>query len=224
MELNDEQYYSELEIPKSEEIFYFEHNVYNSQLEDYITRENFDFILTEAEKVVCKCNVEKEKYEKLSIKNFVYIFGLLSLISFIIYFIILYYGSRYKNGKTLYLISIYFGSFAILLILVLIFYNILKKITHGKTIDDLIYEYLFEYFNRIQSQLNENISFRYDKNKKSLILRYPNPLIKKDLYKNHILIDSEYQLLKNKENRKKDYHEHSIHPNFNFQKKNHGKL
>ena len=133
MELNEEKYYSELVIPKSEEIFYFEHNVYNSQLEDYITRENFDFILTEAEKVVCKCNVEKEKYEKLSIKNFVYIFGLLSLISFIIYFIILYYGSRYKNGKTLYLISIYFGSFAILLILVLIFYNILKKITHGKT-------------------------------------------------------------------------------------------
>ena len=224
MELNEEKYYSELVIPKSEEIFYFEHNVYNSQLEDYITRENFDFILTEAEKVVCKCNVEKEKYEKLSIKNFVYIFGLLSLISFIIYFIILYYGSRYKNGKTLYLISIYFGSFAILLILVLIFYNILKKITHGKTIDDLIYEYLFEYFNRIQSQLNENISFRYDKNKKSLILKYPNPFINKDLFKNHILIDSEYQLLKSKENRKKDYHEHSIHPNFNFQKKNHGKL
>lgn len=224
MELNDEHYYLELEIPKSEEIFYFDHNVYNSQLSDYITRENFDFILTEAEKVVCKCTVEKEKYEKISIKTFVYIFGLLSLISFLIFFIILYYGPRYKNGKTLYKISIYFGSFAILLLFILFFYNIMKKITHGKTIDDLIYDYLFEYFNRIKNQLNQNISFKYDKDKKSLILKYPNPLIKKDLYKNHILIDSEYQLLKSKENRKKEYHEHSIHPTINFQKKTHGKL
>ena len=102
MELNDQKYYSELEIPKSEEIFYFEHSVYdNSQLGQFITKDNFDYILTEAEKIVCDCTVRKEKYERLSIKSWIYILGIASVISLIIFFIVLYYGPRYENGKTL---------------------------------------------------------------------------------------------------------------------------
>lgn len=89
MELNDQKYYSELEIPKSEEIFYFEHSVYdNSQLGQFITKENFDYILTEAEKIVCDCTVRKEKYERLSIKSWVYISPSSHTLNIIYFFII----------------------------------------------------------------------------------------------------------------------------------------
>ncbi len=227
MELNEQKYYSELEIPKSEEIFYFEHSVYdNAQLGQFITKENFDYILTEAEKIVCDCTVRKEKYERLSIKSWVYILGIASIISFIIFFIILYYGPRYENGKTLNWISISFGIFALLIILALMLFNLLKRKTYGKTIDDFIYEQLTKYFARIQNQLSENIYFKYDKKKKALILKYPNPLTyKKSNHKNELAFDSEYNLLRSKESRKRgEYIEHNTPSNLNFQKKYHGKF
>ena len=227
MELNDQKYYSELEIPKSEEIFYFEHSVYdNAQLGQFITKENFDYILTEAEKIVCDCTVRKEKYERLSIKSWVYILGIASIISFIIFFIILYNGPRYENGKTLNWISISFGIFALLIILVLMLFNLLKRKTYGKTIDDFIYDQLTKYFARIQNQLSENIYFKYDKKKKALILKYPNPITyKKFSHKNEIILDSEYNLLRSKESRKRgEYIEHNAPSNLNFQKKYHGKF
>ena len=227
MELNDQKYYSELEIPKSEEIFYFEHSVYdNAQLGQFITKENFDYILTEAEKIVCDCTVRKEKYERLSIKSWVYILGIASIISFIIFFIILYNGPRYENGKTLNWISISFGIFALLIILVLMLFNLLKRKTYGKTIDDFIYDQLTKYFARIQNQLSENIYFKYDKKKKALILKYPNPITyKKSNHKNELAFDSEYNLLRSKESRKRgEYIEHNVPSNLNFQKKYHGKF
>ena len=227
MELNDQKYYSELEIPKSEEIFYFEHSVYdNAQLGQFITKENFDYILTEAEKIVCDCTVRKEKYERLSIKSWVYILGIASIISFIIFFIILYNGPRYENGKTLNWISISFGIFALLIILALMLFNLLKRKTYGKTIDDFIYDQLTKYFARIQNQLSENIYFKYDKKKKALILKYPNPITyKKISHKNELILDSEYNLLRSKESRKRgEYIEHNAPSNLNFQKKYHGKF
>ena len=227
MELNDQKYYSELEIPKSEEIFYFEHSVYdNAQLGQFITKENFDYILTEAEKIVCDCTVRKEKYERLSIKSWVYILGIASIISFIIFFIILYNGPRYENGKTLNWISISFGIFALLIILVLMLFNLLKRKTYGKTIDDFIYDQLTKYFARIQNQLSENIYFKYDKKKKALILKYPNPITyKKSNHKNELAFDSEYNLLRSKKKKKRgEYIEHNAPSNLNFQKKYHGKF
>ena len=231
MELN-EQYYRELEIPKSEEVFYFEHNVYdNTKLGNYITKENFDYILTEAEKIVCDCTVKKDNYDKVTLGIWIYILGIISLISFILYCIILYYGPRYKNGNTLYLISIGFGLFAIFIILILLLYNLFKRITLKKTIDDLIYDYLTQYFETIKNQLSEYISFRYDKKKKALILKYPNlnNNKKRNTLKNEINLDSEYNLLRSKESRKREYrgyqhHDRGSTTSLNFQKKYHGKF
>ena len=227
MELNDQKYYSELEIPKSEEIFYFEHSVYdNSQLGQFITKENFDYVLTEAEKIVCDCTVRKEKYERLSIKSWIYLLGIVSVISLIIFFIVLYYGPRHENGKTLNWISISFGIFSLLIILILMLFNLLKRKTYGKTIDDFIYEQLTKYFERIQNQLSENIHFKYDKKKKALILKYPNPITyKKISHKNELILDSEYNLLRSKDSRKRgEYIEHNTPSNLNFQKKYYGKF
>ena len=154
------------------------------------------------------------------------ILGIISLIFLIIFFIVLYYGPRYENGKTLNWISIIFGICSLLIILILMLFNLLKRKTYGKTIDDFIYDQLTKYFERIQNQLSENIHFKYDKKKKALILKYPNPITyKKFSHKNEIILDSEYNLLRSKESRKRGEHiEHNTPSNLNFQKKYHGKF
>ena len=109
-------------------------------------------------------------------------------------------------------------------------FNLLKRKTYGKTIDDFIYDQLTKYFERIQNQLSENVHFKYDKKKKALILKYPNPITyKKFSHKNEIILDSEYNLLRSKESRKREYrgyqhHDRGSTTSLNFQKKYHGKF
>ena len=110
-------------------------------------------------------------------------------------------------------------------------YNLFKRITLKKTIDDLIYDYLTQYFETIKNQLSEYISFRYDKKKKALILKYPNlnNNKKRNTLKNEINLDSEYNLLRSKESRKREYrgyqhHDRGSTTSLNFQKKYHGKF
>ena len=99
MDLQD-QNLSHINIKQSDEIFYFEHNVYNEKkLGEYISKERLDYIITECEKIVCMCHVKKSQYEKQDIKRFVYILSLISVFSFIIYFLKTLLLNIIKKGK-----------------------------------------------------------------------------------------------------------------------------
>ena len=173
MEFEEINKIHQIKIPQSEEIFYFVHDVYDEKaLKPFITKENFDYILTECEKVVCLGHIKKAKFEKQIIKKWIYIFVLISILIFIFFLIILYYSPRYNKGKKLYLISICFGIFGYLILFFVILYNFCKSKIIGKNIEDFVDEELTKYFNQIKTTLDE-INFRYDKKKKMIILSYP---------------------------------------------------
>ena len=206
MELPDQYKYEKLEIPQSDEIFYFDHDVYDeSILGSLIPKENFNYILTECEKVVCKSHVKKEKFDKQELKTWIYVFGGIILIIFLIFLIILYYSPRYKEGKNLYLISIGFALFGIFIIVILLFYNIFKSKNVGKEIDDFVSEDLIKYLSTIQKELSNEIIFSYDKKKKMIIMNYPLENKKETLRRlrlekrNEVALNSEHNLLPSKD-------------------------
>ena len=206
MELPDQNKYEKLEIPQSDEIFYFDHDVYDeSILGPFIPKENFNYILTECEKIVCKSHVKKEKFDKQELKTWIYVFGGIILIIFLIFLIILYYSPRYKEGKNLYLISIGFALFGIFIIVILLFYNIFKSKNVGKEIDDFVSEDLIKYLSTIQKELSNEIIFSYDKKKKMIIMNYPLENKKETLRRlrlekrNEVALNSEHNLLPSKD-------------------------
>ena len=206
MELPAQNKYEKLEIPQSDEIFYFDHDVYDeSILGPFIPKENFNYILTECEKIVCKSHVKKEKFDKQELKTWRYVFGGIILIIFLIFLIILYYSPRYKEGKNLYLISIGFALFGIFIIVILLFYNIFKSKNVGKEIDDFVSEDLIKYLSTIQKELSNEIIFSYDKKKKMIIMNYPLENKKETLRRlrlekrNEVALNSEHNLLPSKD-------------------------
>ena len=160
MDLSAKKRITQIKIPQSEEIFYFDHDVYDeSILGPFIPKENFNYILTECEKIVCKSHVKKEKFDKQELKTWIYVFGGIILIIFLIFLIILYYSPRYKEGKNLYLISIGFALFGIFIIVILLFYNIFKSKRVGKDIDDFVSEDLKIYLTTIQKEISNEVVF-----------------------------------------------------------------
>ena len=197
MEFEEINKIHQIKIPQSEEIFYFVHDVYDEKaLKPFITKENFDYILTECEKVVCLGHIKKAKFEKQIIKKWIYIFVLISILIFIFFLIILYYSPRYNKGKKLYLISICFGIFGYLILFFVILYNFCKSKIIGKNIEDFVDEELTKYFNQIKTTLDE-INFRYDKKKKMIILSCPEKKERKHKIKNKLSQRNELFLGKN---------------------------
>ncbi len=203
MELPDQYKYEKLEIPQSDEIFYFDHNVYDeSILGSLIPKENFNYILTECEKVICKSHVKKENFDKQELRTWIYVFGGIILIVFLIFLIILYYSPRYKEGKNLYKISIGFALSGIFIIIILLLYNVFKSKRVGKDIDDFVSEDLEIYLSSIQKQLHHGIKFNYDKKRRMIIMSYPNNVIKKSKSKrNEYALLSDQNLLNSNDNR-----------------------
>ena len=206
MDLEEKKKIHQIKIPQSDEIFYFDHNVYDEKaLKPFITKEYLDYIITECEKVVCLGHIKKSKFENQMIKKWIYILPLISILIFIIFLIILYYSPRYNKGKKLYLTSICFGFFGYLILLSIIFYNFCKRKVIGKNIEDFVDDELTKYFNQIKTNLNE-INFRYDKKKKMIILSCPEKKERKHKIKNKLSQRNELFLGKNiivqrKENR-----------------------
>ena len=197
MDLEEKKKIYQIKIPQSDEIFYFDHNVYDEKaLKPFITKEYLDYIITECEKVVCLGHIKKSKFENQKIKKWIYILPLISIIIFIIFLIILYYSPRYNKGKKLYLTSICFGFFGYLILLSIIFYNFCKRKVIGKNIEDFVDDELTKYFNQIKTNLNE-INFRYDKKKKMIILSCPEKKEKKHKNKNKLSQRNELFLGKN---------------------------
>jgi len=203
MELPDQYKYEKLEIPQSDEIFYFDHDVYDeSILGSLIPKENFNYILTECEKVVCQSHVKKENFDKQELKTWIYVFGVVILVIFLIFLIILYYSPRYKEGKNLYKISIGFALSGIFIIIILLLYNVFKSKRVGKDIDDFVSEDLEIYLSSIQKQLHHGIKFNYDKKRRMIIMSYPNNVIKKSKSKrNEYALLSDQNLLNSNDNR-----------------------
>ena len=197
MDLEEKKKIHQIKIPQSDEIFYFDHNVYDEKaLKPFITKEYLDYIITECEKVVCLGHIKKSKFENQKIKKWIYILPLISIIIFIIFLIILYYSPRYNKGKKLYLTSICFGFFGYLILLSIIFYNFCKRKVIGKNIEDFVDDELTKYFNQIKTNLNE-INFRYDKKKKMIILSCPEKKERKHKIKNKLSQRNELFLGKN---------------------------
>ena len=203
MELPEHNNIIQLEIPQSDEIFYFNHDVYDESLHSsHISKEKFNFILTECEKVVCQSHVKKERYDKQDLKLWIYILGIITLITFIIFLIILYYTPRYKHCKDLYWTSITFGLIGIIIIIIILLYNLLNKKVIGKDIDDFVSEDLEIYLSSIQKQLHHGIKFNYDKKRRMIIMSYPNNVIKKSKSKrNEYALLSDQNLLNSNDNR-----------------------
>ena len=197
MDLEENKKIHQIKIPQSDEIFYFDHNVYDEKaLKPFITKEYLDYIITECEKVVCLGHIKKSKFENQMIKKWIYILPLISILIFIIFLIILYYSPRYNKGKKLYLTSICFGFFGYLILLSIIFYNFCKRKVIGKNIEDFVDDELTKYFNQIKTNLNE-INFRYDKKKKMIILSCPEKKERKHKIKNKLSQRNELFLGKN---------------------------
>ena len=153
MDLQDKNL-SSIKIKQSDEIFYFDHNVYNEKyLGKYISKEQLDYIITECEKIVCMCHVKKSQYEKQDIKKFVYILSNVSVASFILFFIILYYFPRIKKKRKIYLFEIYFGVIGYIILLIIIIYNAFKKKNNEKFVDEFIYNDLTKYFTSLKPYL-----------------------------------------------------------------------
>lgn len=164
-----------LQIPQSDEIFYFNHDVYdNYLLKNIISKENFDNILTECEKVVCKSHVKKAKYEKQELKFWIYLLGIISLILFIIFLIILYYSPRYSYGKKLSITSLCIALIGILVLFFMLIFNICDKKKIGKDIDDFVNEDLNKFLETIKKKFKNGINFSYNQKKKMIILTFPN--------------------------------------------------
>ena len=160
------QQFEKLQIPQSDEIFYFNHDVYDDYLlKNIISKENFDNILTECEKVVCKSHVKKAKFDKQELSSWIYTFGIISFIIFIIFLIILYYSPRYSNGKELSIISVVFALFGSLILIIVLIYNIFNKKIIGKDIDDFVNEDLNKYLDKIKTKFTNGINFTYNQKK-----------------------------------------------------------
>ena len=117
-------------------------------------------------------HIKKAKYEKQIIKKWIYIFVIISIIIFLIFLLILYYIPRYNNTKTLYYIAFSCGIFGYICLFIIIFYNIFKKKIIGKSIEDFVYEEVTNYFKSVNNNIEE-ISFKYDKKRKMIILSFP---------------------------------------------------
>ena len=142
---------------------------FKEEEKNIISKENFDNILTECEKVVCKSHVKKAKFDKQELSSWIYTFGIISFIIFIIFLIILYYSPRYSNGKELSIISIVFALFGSLILIIVLIYNIFKKKIIGKDIEDFVNEDLNKYLDKIKKKFTNGINFTYNQKKKMII-------------------------------------------------------
>ena len=102
-----EQNLSHIKIKQSDEMFYFEHNVYNEKyLGEYISKERLDYIFTECEKIVCMCHIKKSQYEKQARHSKICLYFIIN-ISFFFYYLfyntLLFSKNKKKEERFIYL-------------------------------------------------------------------------------------------------------------------------
>ena len=102
----------------------------------------------------------------------------------------------------MYLFDIYFGVFGYIILLIIIIYNAFKKKNNEKFVDEFIYNDLTKYFTSLKT-LFKNITFKYNKERKMIILYYPkhkdNIIQIKIDKKSEIILETEGNYLPTKE-------------------------
>jgi len=163
-ELNLHESIKKIRIDKSDEDFFLLHDTYEPLLlSKYINRKDYDNIITEAEKIMCFSAIKKQKFEKVEISFIIYVVLFFTLFLFILFLIVLWIAVRNKKYyKILYYFSIGILSFGILLLIIVEFYNNLKKIEKGKTLNDFIVKDMNVFCKKINEKINKNINFYYD--------------------------------------------------------------
>ena len=163
-ELNLHESIKKIRIDKSDEDFFLLHDTYEPLLlSKYINRKDYDNIITEAEKIMCFSAIKKQKFEKVEISFIIYVVLFFTLFLFILFLIVLWIAVRNKKYyKILYYFSIGILSFGILLLIIVEFYNNLKKIEKGKTLNDFIVKDMSVFCKKINEKINKNINFYYD--------------------------------------------------------------
>lgn len=152
-----------------QENYFLPHNAYdNDILSEYISKSEFEALITDADKVISLSWISKRKYDRLKIPILVYGLALLSAICFVVYLILMYFAPTSENGLSLYYIGLGFCIVGILIASGLSVYNFLKKVTIGKDLDVFVCEGLEKWCRETNKTINENIGFVYNKEDKTL--------------------------------------------------------
>lgn len=159
-----------IQLKLEPENYFLPHNVYDSDiLGDYISKTEFESLISDADKVISLSWISKRKYDRLVIPKWIYVLSFLSAVCFVAYLLLMYFAPRHANGITLYYVGIGFCAVGIIIAVALSIYNFAKKVTVGKDLEVFICEGLEGWCNNINKSINENIAFSYDKDEKVLI-------------------------------------------------------
>ena len=143
----------------------FEKKYYNTILEDYIPKWEWDIIIEEANCVIGNAYHSRKQEEKVEIPRYMnltfWIIFYFSLIDFI--FLIIYTSHENFNEIIIFtalaLIAISCG-----IIIVLMIYNYIRKLNEEKTIDEFIIEGMKQYIGALNEIYTHIASFKYDHN------------------------------------------------------------
>lgn len=170
-----------ISVHLSKDDLIFDRGTYDKDiLKNDISKQDYDNIINEAEKIISSCWIKKRKYEEIKTPNWIYMLFLSSLICFIIYMFLLFYSSRRKNGKALMILSIIFAIFGCIIAAMIVIYNLLRQITKQKNLEDFIAKDLNQFCKMINKKISNNLLFQFNKVEKSLECFVKNVIKKQD--------------------------------------------
>lgn len=156
-------------IRPSEDDLILDRQTYDKEiLQKEISKDAYSKIINDAEKVISDSWIKKRKYETIRVPLWVYGVFCCGLLCFILYMLLMFYSSRRKNGKALRIAAIIFASLGCGITFSLSVFNLFRKITKGKTLDDFIYEDLTAFCDNINKTISQNLMFRFNKEEKYL--------------------------------------------------------
>ena len=156
-------------IRPSEDDLILDRQTYDKEiLQSEITKDAYSKIINDAEKVISDSWIKKRKYESIKVPLWVYGVFCCGLLCFVLYMLLMFYSSRRKNGKALRIAAIIFASLGCAITFSLSLFNLVRKITKGKTLDDFIYEDLTAFCDNINKTISKNLMFRFNKEEKYL--------------------------------------------------------
>ena len=140
----------------------FEKKYYNSILEDYIPKWEWDIIIEEANCVIGNAYHSRKQEEKVEIPRYMNLtFWVIFYFSIIDFFFLIIYTNHENFNEIIIFTALTLIAISCGIIIALMIYNYIRKLKKEKTIDEFIIEGMKQYIDALNEIYTHIASFKY---------------------------------------------------------------
>lgn len=143
-------------------------------LHNFIPQKSYTNMLDKLNRILTKSYLEKKRYDKVEIPNWIYFIALGAVVIFGIYLIIIYRAPRQSNGKNLKFASMVFGALGILILIFMELYILFKEVKPGKTLEEFYLPRFKEVLDEANRTNNRNVCMKFVLDDKYLLIQIKN--------------------------------------------------